>query len=89
MNYQELIKAVASELGQTQTAVKDVLDTAIEEIKQGLVNLEDVKIPLGTFKVAIQAARKARNPATGQEIEVPEKSVVRFKVNSAVKRLVK
>ena len=33
----------------------------------------------GTFKKIIQPARIARNPATGEPVEVPEKEVVKFK----------
>lgn len=41
---------------------------------------KDVSIKdFGTFKKIIQPARIARNPATGEPVEVPEKEVVKFK----------
>ncbi len=33
-----------------------------------------------TFEVAERAARKGRNPATGQEIEIPAKKTIKVKV---------
>jgi integration host factor subunit beta len=33
----------------------------------------------GVFQVRTRAARKARNPRTGRQVEVPEKFVVTFK----------
>lgn len=41
---------------------------------------DSLRIPgLGTFKRATKAARMARNPKTGEPVEVPAKSVLLFK----------
>ncbi len=34
---------------------------------------------IGTFAVVEKAARKGRNPATGLEIDIPAKKVIKFK----------
>jgi DNA-binding protein HU-beta len=34
---------------------------------------------IGTFEVVEKAARKGRNPATGQEIDIPAKKAIKFK----------
>ena len=39
-------------------------------------------IGFGNFEVRDRAARKGRNPQTGKEIEIPAKSVVKFKPGS-------
>jgi nucleoid DNA-binding protein len=51
------------------------------------------KIPVslygfGTFQTAVAKARKARNPQTGIEIEVPEKNRVKFAAFAALKNSV-
>lgn len=48
---------------------------------------ETVVLPgVGKFEVATRGARTARNPRTGETIEVPEKKSVRFKAAAALKR---
>lgn len=39
----------------------------------------------GTFKVEERAARKGRNPATGQEIDIPASKTVKFAISSVLK----
>jgi integration host factor subunit beta len=51
------------------------------------------KIPVslygfGTFQTAVTKARKARNPQTGADIEVPEKNRVKFAAFAALKNSV-
>jgi len=44
---------------------------------------------LGKFKVVKRKARMGRNPATGEAIKIPAKTVVRFTVAKALKDIVK
>ena len=44
---------------------------------------------LGKFKVVKRKARMGRNPATGQTIKIPAKTVVKFSVAKNLKDLVK
>jgi DNA-binding protein HU-beta len=46
-------------------------------------------IDLGKLVVRKTKARIGRNPATGQEIKIPAKTVVKFRVAKAVKALAK
>jgi DNA-binding protein HU-beta len=71
MNKTDLIKQVAetSELTQKDAtkAVEAVFDTVMEALKDGdKVQL----IGFGNFEVRERAARKGRNPQTGEEIEI-------------------
>jgi nucleoid DNA-binding protein len=55
--------------------VQAVLDTVLETIAtEGRVELRD----FGVFEVKRRAARKARNPRSGETVDVPEKDVVTF-----------
>ena len=59
-----------------QLAVQQVLDVVLETlVREGRVELRN----FGVFEVQQRAARKARNPQTGNEVDVPEKYVVSFK----------
>lgn len=89
MNKKGLTDAVADDLGITKKEAKLAIDAVTENLKEGLA--EDGKVTLvgfGTFTVRKQAARKARNPRTGEEIDVPEKSVPKFKPSAAMKEAV-
>ena len=59
---------------------KEIVQKTFDAIVETLV--EDHRIELrnfGVFEVKRRAARKARNPRTGEKVFVPEKFVVTFK----------
>jgi DNA-binding protein HU-beta len=90
MNKKELIKAVVEATGlpkkDVTVAVDSVFDTIISALSQG----KDVKISgFGTFKVKERAARKARNPQSGEEIMIEARKVPTFKPAKQLKELVK
>src|SRR5436853_7007494 len=66
----------------TQLKTKEIVQKTFNAIVDALVENEDHRIELrnfGVFEVKQRAARKARNPRTGQRVDVPEKFVVTFK----------
>ena len=89
MNKADLIKEVAKVVNtkkEAEAAVDCVLATIIKALeKGGAVTL----IGFGTFKVATRAARKGRNPQTGEEIEIKATKVPKFVPGKALKELVK
>jgi len=90
MNKTELVNAVAeaAELSKKDAtkAVEAVFDTILNALKNGdKVQL----IGFGNFEVRERAARKGRNPQTGQEIEIPASKVPAFKPGKALKDAVK
>ena len=67
-------------MGLTQLTTKEIVQKTFDAIVETLV--EDRRIELrnfGVFEVKMRAARKARNPRTGGQVEVPAKFVVTFK----------
>jgi len=79
MNKQELINEI-SKNGMKKVEAKAALEIVLETITQSLIDGEDVKIVgFGSWKVMEKAARKGRNPQTGEEIQIPAKTVVKFK----------
>jgi integration host factor subunit beta len=76
----EIVKEISEALGMTQLKTKDIVQKTFDAIVKTLV--EDGRIELrnfGVFEVKKRAARKARNPRTGDKVFVPEKFVVTFK----------
>ncbi len=80
MTKKEIVKTISEELGLTQLKTKEIVQKTFDAIVDTLV--EDKRIELrnfGVFEVKKRAARKARNPRTGDKVYVPEKFVVTFK----------
>jgi nucleoid DNA-binding protein len=76
----EIVKTISEEIGLTQLKTKEIVQKTFDAIVETLV--EDHRIELrnfGVFEVKRRAARKARNPRTGEKVFVPEKFVVTFK----------
>ena len=75
--------------GFTKKQIEQALDTFINSIKDGLERDDKVEIrSFGNFKVRERSARKARNPRTGEMVEVPSKKVPYFKVGKELKEMV-
>ena len=63
------------------------MDLLFEAMVEALDRGEKIKIPgFGVFKVRAKAARKGRNPKTGDRIEIPARRVVSFKPSGAVRK---
>ena len=93
MTKKEIVKTISEEIGLTQLKTKEIVQKTFDAIVETLV--EDTKAnitkggdgPLGrielrnfgVFEVKRRAARKARNPRTGEKVFVAEKFVVTFK----------
>lgn len=80
MTKKEIVKTISEEIGLTQLKTKEIVQKTFDAIVETLV--EDHRIELrnfGVFEVKRRAARKARNPRTGDKVFVPEKFVVTFK----------
>lgn len=80
MTKKEIVKTISEEIGLTQLKTKEIVQKTFDAIVETLV--ADGRIELrnfGVFEVKKRAARKARNPRTGQRVNVPEKYVVTFK----------
>src|SRR5262245_39901265 len=64
----------------TQLKTKEIVQKTFDAIVETLI--QDRRIELrnfGVFEVKKRAARKARNPRTGERVDVAEKFVVTFK----------
>jgi nucleoid DNA-binding protein len=85
----ELTNKIADKLKEKQMLVRDIvqafLDACIEELRNGnRLEFRD----FGVFETVARAARKARNPKTGEVVQVPPKIVVDFKMGKRMKTLI-
>jgi nucleoid DNA-binding protein len=76
----EIVKTISEEIGMTQLKTKEIVQKTFDAIVETLVEERRIELRnFGVFEVKERAARKARNPRTGERVEVPEKFVVTFK----------
>ena len=80
MTKKEIVKTISEEIGMTQLKTKEIVQKTFDAIVDTLVDEGRIELRnFGVFEVKKRAARKARNPRTGQRVDVPEKYVVTFK----------
>lgn len=90
MNKVSIVEAVHAKLGGTKVQAEQAVDTVIESIVGSLKKGEEVSIAgLGIFSVKTRAARQARNPRTGETVQVPSMKVPKFRPAKALKEAVK
>jgi DNA-binding protein HU-beta len=90
MNKTDLINAVSEQAQLSKKDASKAVDAVFEAITGTLQNGSKVQlIGFGNFEVRERAARKGRNPQTGQEIEISASKVPAFKPGKALKDAVK
>ena len=90
MNKGELIEAVARNTGESKATAEKVVNETLDVIVTGVVASGKVSITgFGTFEARDRAARTARNPQTGEEIQVKATRVPAFKAGKGFKDAVK
>jgi len=88
MNKAELVDAVQSALGgdTSKRAAQDAVDAVLTAIAKGIKKDQTVQlIGFGSFKVSKRAARKGRNPKTGEAMTIKASKSVRFSPSSVLK----
>ncbi len=89
-NKADLIDGVAEKSGLTKKDATAAVEGLFEVVTETLAEGERVQvIGFGTFEVRDRAARKGRNPQTGEEIQIPATKVPAFKAGKGLKDAVK
>ncbi len=90
MNKADIINKIADEIGTTKADAERAVEIIIASIEKSLKSGEEVSIAgLGIFSAKVRNARTARNPRTGESIEVPAMRVPKFRPAKALKDAVK
>jgi DNA-binding protein HU-beta len=85
LNKTEMAQKLAKKMGLTQSVAQDVVDAIFStDSGEGIIAVEldaGSKVTIsgfGTFATKSRAARKGRNPATGDEIDIPARKYAHF-----------
>lgn len=91
MTHGELVKELTGRMeGKTQKEVADFLKTLTETVHEFASKGEKVVLKdIVTIETKVQKAHTARNPRTGDPVDVPEKTVPVVKATGALKDAVK
>ncbi|EKD47412.1 MAG: Histone family protein DNA-binding protein [uncultured bacterium] len=82
----QLIAAMAEKWGISKKDASEMYDKLIELIYGEVKRCGEIMLPgLGKMAKKHRAERMGRNPATGETIKIPAKTVVKFAVNKAAK----
>lgn len=83
----ELVQRIAEKTGVQQISAKEVIQSFLDEIIEELAKGNRLEFrDFGVFEPKSKAQRVARNPRTGDKVEVPEKTTVKFKVGRLMKK---
>lgn len=86
MNKTELIQAVSEQAALSKKDAGVAVDAVFNSILESLKSGDKVQlIGFGNFEIRERAARKGRNPQTGEEIEIAASKVPAFKPGKALK----
>lgn len=89
MRKQDLVKAVAEELGKSESEAANAVNAVFTVISNNLAQGEDVTVSgFGSFKVVERSAREGRNPQTGEAMTIAAKKAPVFRAGTQLKRAV-
>jgi integration host factor subunit beta len=76
----DIAKALAGKTGLPATRAQEILEQALEEITQALLQERRVRLGnFGIFEVKQRRGRTARNPRTGEKLAIPPRLVAVFR----------
>lgn len=89
MNKSDLINKIRTDAGLTTEQSTMALQAFEHGIIEALANGETVQmVGFGSFSAVERKARKGRNPKTGEAIDIPAKTAVKFKAGKGLEEAV-
>ena len=88
MNKNQLVSAIAVKANCSKEVATACCDAVVETIMEALNDGDKVAwAGFGNFEVKVRAARTGINPATREQIEIPESKTLNFKPAKNIKDL--
>ena len=85
MNKKELVDYISKSANLSKTQADDALRGTLDAITNSLKNNDKVNlVGFGVFSTSRREARTGRNPQNGKAINIPAKTVVKFKAGKAM-----
>lgn len=85
----DMVRSIAGKTGLNQTHVRNVVQNLFDGIMHTLASGKRVELRgFGVFEACRRRARKARNPRTGQAVDVPQRTVPHFKPGKLLKETI-
>ena len=89
MTKSELVRVLAEDFELPRRQVNDLVEGLLDKITEVLKSGDKVALtPFGQFRIRDRAARIARNPQTGEPVNVPAKRVLKFIAGRSLKEAV-
>ena len=86
MGIKQLVEPMFEKTGYQKSSLHYILQKLPECLKESLEKDESIQLNgIGTFSVKTRKSRKGRNPKTGEIIEIPEKTIVHFKMHKSLR----
>lgn len=80
----DIIATIAADAGITKVQAKAALDSLVAQVYKGAKGKDGFTVPgLGKLIKHRRKARKGHNPATGEQIKIPAKTILKFRVSKA------
>jgi len=89
MTKAQTISALAEKLGKSKKEATEMIDALVNLAYAETKKSGEFTVPgLGKLQKKNRAARMGRNPATGEQISIPAKTVVKFRLAKAAKEAI-
>lgn len=76
----DMVERVAEKVGVTGLQARQIVQATLDDLVKTLATTGRIELRnFGVFSVKVRAARKARNPRTGESVMIGERKVVKFK----------
>ena len=83
----DIVEYLHRELGLNKSECKNIVEDFFQEIKNSLVNNEEVKLSgFGNFEILNKNARPGRNPKTGEDVTIKARRVVTFRAGNKLRK---
>ena len=86
MTKADLVERIFEKIGLSKKEAQEIIEILFDTMRQTFIEGESVKISgFGTFNVRQKAARRGRNPKTGDDLEITPRRVITFRASNQVK----